>query len=239
MEYVTKIIEQYNQLNLPLNRKFGIEIEFLGLYPNETSEILSEHHIECRSEGYNHDVRSWWKATTDGSLSDRRSTELVSPPLPFNEESLITIGKIFQILTDNGGYVDQSCGIHVHIDARDLSRSIQDFSRFLFIRYRESENTIDSLVAPNRRSNNNTYCTSMKQLPRTTKYSRLRNNRYQKLNFCSFERHGTIEFRQHEGSLNGPKVNTWISFCMFFFEDTRKLFLQEGSQILENIHTWE
>lgn len=224
------------------NRLFGVEIEVIGINPHTAASVLSRAGIPIREEGYNHSRRTWWKATTDGSLTNRSdgfgSCELVSPPLPFNIESLKLVAGVIRILDGFGATVDQSCGIHVHVDSRDLAGCMVDFSRVIFLRYRECEEVIDQMVAPHRRVRSNTYCKTLKDINRNTQYGSLRYDRYQKLNFHSFERHGTLEFRQLEGCLEETKVVSWIIFCLTFFEQTRTYFLSHGISEISEANRW-
>lgn len=45
-------------------------------------------------------------------------------------------------------------------------------------------------------------------------------DRYRKLNFNSYIQHGTIEFRQLEGTLDSEKVAAWIEFCTSFIGES-------------------
>ena len=38
-------------------------------------------------------------------------------------------------------------------------------------------------------------------------------NRYKTVNVCAYGRHGTIEFRQHQGTTNADKILNWLAFC--------------------------
>jgi hypothetical protein len=48
----------------------------------------------------------------------------------------------------------------------------------------------------------------------------MRFDRYQKLNLESLERHGTIEFRQHSGTVDAEKAVNWVRLCTAFIETT-------------------
>jgi len=228
-----------SQVTNTTNRLFGIEIEVNGINPAAANNVLTRAGINARHESYNHQRRTWWKVTTDGSLSGRQeSCEVVSPPLPFNVESLKLVAGVLRTLRAAGATVDDSCGIHVHIDSRDLVTDFAGFARVLFLRYRECESIIDQMVAPNRRNNGNTFCKTLKSIGRTSNFGSLRYDRYQKLNFNSFERHGTVEFRQHEGCLDDKKVVSWVIFCMVFFEDSRLYFRETGIREIQEAQLW-
>lgn len=48
-------------------------------------------------------------------------------------------------------------------------------------------------------------------------------DRYRKINFMSFIQHGTVEFRQLEGTLDEVKVAHWINFCLTFVSESALL----------------
>lgn len=45
-------------------------------------------------------------------------------------------------------------------------------------------------------------------------YSAFNGDRYYKINVCSWQRHNTIEFRQHGGTTNYEKIQKWATFCL-------------------------
>jgi hypothetical protein len=235
--------EILNNVINPTNRLFGVEIEVNNLSPSNAQNVLRQININSRVEDYNHSRRTWWKITRDGSLSGgSNSCEIVSPPLPFNKDSLKLVAAIIEAIRVGGGAVDSTCGLHVHVDARNITARMDKFSRILFLKYRENESIIDRLVNSNRRGNANRFCMSLQNLERNTVYATLRRDRYYKLNFASFERHGTIEFRQHEGCLNEKKVVAWIIFCVGFFESTLQFFNSQNQtqidEILSGVSSW-
>lgn len=173
-----------------------------------------------------------WKLTEDGSLYDdddydAGGLELVSPPIPFTTSGLEQVKKVFQSLNrSKKNFVNESCGLHVHVDAsfaKKYSASKQEaFLKFLCAEYAEKENYFDSLVDESRRKNENEYCRSMKQMSNQkllTSY-----DRYRKLNVCAFNKHGTIEFRHHHGTLSSREALKWIKICVNFMEQARKDF---------------
>jgi hypothetical protein len=54
-----------------------------------------------------------------------------------------------------------------------------------------------------------------------TNVANLPQTRYYKLNLAAYVKHGTLEFRQHAGTLNLNKMINWIMFCVQFVEDSR------------------
>jgi hypothetical protein len=43
-------------------------------------------------------------------------------------------------------------------------------------------------------------------------------SRYMKLNCQSYEIHGTVEFRQHQGTTDGEKIVAWVVFTQMLVE---------------------
>lgn len=142
-------------------RTFGVELEVVHCQPDDVAYWLNEAGVTCRNEGYNHSVRNFWKATTDGSLSergdDRSGTELVSPPL-MGDEGLRQIREVCRVLRANNVRVNRTCGFHVHHDARDLSLNGWRLLSKLYAKY---EPLLDGLMPPSRRESQNQYCFSL------------------------------------------------------------------------------
>jgi hypothetical protein len=220
---------------------FGIEIECL--FPANVTGLtqtmikqrvargvavdLTDAGVPTEFQGYNHRLTATWKIVTDMSLSAPTGyvgLEIVSPPL--NEENGIpAIRKVCETLARLGAKTNRSCGFHVHIGARGLT--VETLKRLAFL-YIEHEDVVDSLLPPSRRAGNNQYCASLKgadaqQLERATTVQQIaaaiksdssdNPSRYVKLNFCSFWRHGTVEFRQHSGTIDAEKIIRWIYLC--------------------------
>lgn len=215
-------------------RKFGVEIEFVGITRERAAEALTAAGILCYHEGYNHDTRNYWKVVHDGSVAPSAgmdyaaSGELVSPPLS-GESGIDQVRRALRAMVSAGARVNTSCGLHVHVDANDLSLSeIVNVVR----RYAAFEEQINGFMPRSRR--NGRWARSVAGvLPRLEEHlaseTSLRSfrtdtsywNRYYAVNVAAFGRHGTLEFRQHSGSVNASKVAYWIAFCVLFVEASR------------------
>jgi hypothetical protein len=183
-----------------------------------------------------------WRVVEDGSVSD--GCEVVSPILS-GDEGIASLRRIVAILKAAGASVNNTCGFHVHVNANDLHaaemvNAVKRYARF--------ESQIDSFMAPRRRGDNARWCRSMagfaEQLDNgSVKLSgkavaETQENgigRYLKLNTAAFLRHGTIEFRQHAGTLNIDKMVNWIVFCVNFVENSRlsEDFLRSYEQVAQ------
>ncbi len=205
------------------NRKFGIEIECM--LPRDTSRAMVAREItaagvRCDDVGYSHARSSYWKIVSDGSLSGGNGMELVSPPMQ-GEHALGDIAIVSQVLLRMGANVNRSCGLHVHIDAAGMSAAAM---RKLAAIYIENENILDSFMPASRRGSANHYCnslarTNMQALAQSRNANEIaqaiaHGNRYVKLNYTAFLRHGTVEFRHHSGTVDADKINKWILACL-------------------------
>lgn len=208
------------------SRTFGVEIEAVGLTPTQAAAALRVAGIEARSEGYNHDVCGYWKLSTDASVHDDelggREFECISPPLS-GQEGLDKVRRVVEVLRNAGARVNSSCGLHVHHNASEFKLR---HLRSVLALYWKYESAIDELVPLSRRENNNAYCHSLRRNIRqgwgedrsivTTRDLARRFDgdygRYHKINLSSYLRYGTVEFRQHAGTLNGAKITAWILF---------------------------
>ena len=220
------------------SRTFGVEIEFLVNARNNDSVAnwMTAHGVECQVQNYNHRDQKIWKIVTDSSAG----YELVSPPLK-GEEGFNQLKVACDALKAARCKVDRNCGLHVHQDAHDLN--VQSFKRlyFLYIRY---EGTIDSMMPKSRRGNNNQYCGSMRynyhgygstsgtqfvvskinQIKKAKTVADIDSvycSRYKKLNAQSYIRHGTIEFRQHAGTVEFEKIRNWVILTNLMVEKAK------------------
>lgn len=119
-------------------------------------------------------------------------------------------------LNEANAQVNRSTGLHVHIGAQKLSdRAYVN----VFANYQMLERVIDTFMANSRRVNNNGYCRSLQGkdfsfcTSKNDVYEVMDGDRYYKVNACSYMRHKTIEFRQHQGSTDFEKISNWVNFC--------------------------
>ena len=197
--------------------------------PEVVRAALNAAGIDARVEGYNHETRTWWKVTSDGSLGHTRlgsggnNGECVSPILR-GREGIATLRKVCKVMRDAGARVDVSCGTHVHHDARDFGI---DEIRGVVDVYSALRSTIDTMMPASRRSYGEARQWSLpwNSLHRgilasarsiadlhdlAPAHGRGRIPRYHDVNVCAHERYGSIEFRQAAGTLNADRILAWL-----------------------------
>jgi len=214
--------EGFNQ-----NRTFGVEIEFFLKEGDRQQAIdkvlraLSDNGIQAQWEGYTHRTTRHWKLVYDSSVR-YEGLEIVSPILK-GTEGLAEMKLVTNALNEAGAKVDRSCGIHVHHDATDFT--LKSFKN-IYGMYARYEDTIDSMVSNSRRGYNNNMCkspsTNLEILKTATSVDEIigsiYHDRYVKLNCQSFRRHGTIEFRQHQGTTSFEKLQAWVVLTQMMVE---------------------
>lgn len=206
---------QTMRLDYTFTHKFGIEIEAYNCSMSRVAHELREAGIHVTVEGYNHTTRDHWKLVTDSSLQGNDTFELVSPILA-GEAGLKELEKVCWVLDLCNVKVNDSCGLHVHLDAADFNMNTW---RNLALSYKHLENLIDAFMPGTRR--NNRYCKSLnhvsdERIKSAGTIDDLRDvfdrDRYHKVNFEAYSRHKTVEFRQHSGTTNFTKMENWILF---------------------------
>lgn len=211
-------------------KTMGIEIECY--VPNERLEALEmalSHALPAyRSDRAYSRNRSlpYWIGKPDGSLStgcprDHKGREYVSPPLK-PVELFIQLEIVTDLLNEYDVKVRKSCGLHVHCDAKGYTpKRLQ----YLVNHMVKSEKAMDSMLAPSRRGEANQWCNTMQpMLDQAIDGGRIRRGghfRYRNLNLVAFLDHGTVEFRQHQGTLDFEKIVYWSAFCQATAERCR------------------
>lgn len=221
---------------------FGVELELLA--------PMAQHQVQRM-------IPNGWRVVHDGSLHGApgfEAMEVVSPILQ-GEDGIVKLKEVMDKLKSNGCRINSSCGMHVHVGVRGMAPARV---RKIAIAFLNSEHHFDALVPPSRREGNR-YCNSNRRqfssgnrerLISASSISVLANvmnggsspvhynpYRYYKLNFQSFVHHGTIEFRQHAGTIESDKACAWVRLVTGFCARAAALPQQDvGAR--EAFETW-
>lgn len=203
---------------------FGVEFEVIlppGSDRNGLVRVLNEAGILAEVESYNHTTRDFWKLVTDGSLRGH-GYELVSPILS-GQEGIDRMRAVCAVLVGFGCIINRSCGFHVHVGMQNMADVLPVARRIVGL-YATSEEVLDTLVSPSRRGRANPYCRSTAVSVRyhgnilgvstMEDLRRVFGTRYMKVNVEAFWRHGTIEFRHHQGTVDAEKATAWVKLCL-------------------------
>lgn len=221
------------------SRRFGVEIEMypengqgMKVTPSYVAGLLVSAGINAMSIFYNHDDSDTiWKVTTDSSCSHDtdyvyKGIEVVSPRLS-GDQGIADLKKVCEVLHSAGMKIKKSCGLHVHVDANDLSRKSIASVTATYARY---EKFFDAIQPESRRHNGMCKSIAAKVLTNDdysarqfaiNPFQRFVGDRYHKVNLEAYSRHGTIEFRQHSGTVESGKIVPWVYFLINFVEVTK------------------
>jgi hypothetical protein len=193
---------------------YGLEFEVNGISPSTASTVLTQGGINCLAPRNQHVLSTEWTAVYDGSI---QGAEVVSPIL--NDARLNEASTVARLLLNAGARVDRSTGYHVHIGFDSFGDTLSDRFNALanfYINWHTAHETIGTLVAPSRLNNRFCKVRTIAEAHETAEQIRSGRigigDRYVSLNLESFDRHGTIEVRLHQGTLNGRKAVAWAEF---------------------------
>lgn len=235
-----RVLDTYKPIKkaeTPKDVTFGVEIECINVNRYALIDAVQVQGVQIQIEGYNHrDNDYYYKVLNDGSLVGEHSAEIVSPILKGNDGKN-SLKAVCNALEAIGAKVNKSCGLHIHLDAKNMTVT---HWRNLIINYARLENIIDGFMAKSRRANNNCFCRSLALMPRleatilhcnsVDEMARYFGTRYTKVNLEAYSRHKTVEFRQHQGSIEFGKIEKWLSFL-------QKLLAYSKNHTVENCAT--
>jgi hypothetical protein len=189
-------------------RKFGFELECYlpsGTVGRSGSHLGTGAPIDWAPTG--------WGSKPDGSLTSRHSgmtaIEVISPKLA-GEDGLAEVFYITESVANLGGVVDKTCGLHVHVDASDMTSEQIMAVKSTFVKFEKAFYALVGKKADERMGafyskNSNNWG------PDTT-------DRYRSLNLTNILGHGhghkTVEFRVWYSTLDAEIVLCAVYACV-------------------------
>lgn len=202
----------------------GVELELISHMDRNT---MNQEFINAKLAGNIH-------IKDDGSIrkeSDEDNTHEVTI-LCKQSEYVSIIKRVCAVL--NGvcnAYVNNSCGMHVHFDARnrDAEKMFTNLVRLTpLLKQLVPHTRVDDVQALQ-------YCAlNVQEQMRESKHPTGRDHRYQAVNPESYAKYKTIEVRLHGGTTNAAKIINWIQVCLFAVESTELIKRIESVEMLRN-----
>ena len=231
-----------------LTTKYGIEIELTGITREKAAQTIAEvvngritsHYSSYDTREITANDGRVWKVVSDSSLRTERkrgratseySVEVVSPIL--TADDFDTIQTLARALRGAGGFTNNSCGIHIHLDGADhTAKSIRNFIQII-----ASKNDLlykALQIEPERAR----YCKKLderlveqikKKRPKTIQqikdiwyneknagyHTHYHQSRYHLLNLHSFfEGNHTVELRGFNSTLHAGKIKAYILLAL-------------------------
>ena len=186
-------------------RTFGVELELNGNLNHLCDKIGFASNYEYTTykhyEGYVEiELQPGWKVVYDGSCG----CEFVSPPLV---DTTPIMRQICAIKSSGFPIGFRDTGLHVHVGAQDLGRTnLIEMAQFC----RHFSKSIYSFVHPSRVKSEYCQPMQMSDVKLRADYDiskRMHGDiRYRGCNITAYDKHGTIEFRYSEGTLDYNKI---------------------------------
>jgi hypothetical protein len=221
---------------------YGIEIEFFGTTPNAVLAQMVNVNLACHWTGTYHGnrVHGIWNLCVDRSVNSTGTEcgcglEMVSPILR-GTEGLVEVMKVCKAIETAGGKVDKTCGLHVHVGTGMMN--LKQLRR-VYLRWLQFEPLMETIFSESRRgaqryaeSNLNAIGTGTATLEqKLTNAMHMSEHshsvdqffrefcprgRYYKMNIEPQYTYGTVEFRGHQGSIDGDKITNYIRLMVNF-----------------------
>lgn len=233
------------------DQRFGIEIEMTGVTREQAAKVAAAYFgTSSRYLGSGYDTYAaldgqgrQWKFMSDASLTPQRKegrrkvpasdayrTEMVSPICRY--EDIATVQEIIRKLKEAGAITNNSCGIHVHIDASPFNaNTLRNITNIMAAKEDLIYKALQVTVARQHR-----WCRPVEQRfldeinsrrPQTLdqvkriwynggdrSHAHYDDSRYHCLNLHSVFQKGTVEFRLFNGTLHAGKIKAYIQLCL-------------------------
>lgn len=221
---------------MPERPQYGVEAEFFGITAYDAIDALRDAGLDAEDDGYHHNERPYWRITDDSSVNGN-GQELVSPILRVgHEDDKDDLALALDALRDKGAVVDETCGLHVHHDVQsyepaEIAETVAQYAYF--------QPVINRIIHPNRLIRCE-YGMPMRdpmdwheRITCFEHYSKLYAEansfgRSHAVNVTSIPVHGTLEFRQHAGTLYPEIAQTWVDFTRLFMRVGKRHSLIEA-----------
>jgi hypothetical protein len=217
--------------------------------------------VECYSDGWSYwdeaEIDGNWRAVHDGSINaygdNSRGVEFVSRH-PANGDKLFNDIMYLCHFVEQGFSVNRSCGMHVHVDGRDLD---YEGLKYALLIGKSVQNIIYKMMPPSRDGSRWCRRIPMSRLgilnidsneefieswydswgtsPSMEKYN---DSRYCGMNMHARIIHGSIEFRYHSATINPIKIVNWVKICTAIVDKAKEIAMKpEDNALLEIIKT--
>lgn len=251
-------------------QRFGIEIEFTGITRAEASRVTSEAlNVESHYEGGSYNTYTSitadgrkWKIMSDASIrAERRGDgyadgsykcEFVSPICTY--EDIERIQEIVRVIRHAGGKVNDSCGIHIHIDGiTHTAKSLKNIASimasketllFKALAVNESRTSrwckkVETKLLDNLQNKRPKTLEDIKKIwyeGRDGSHEHYHSSRYHALNLHSVWQKGTVELRMFNSTLHAGKIKAYIQLALAISHQAK---IQKGASRKETTSTNE
>lgn len=151
----------------------------------------------------------------DGSLRpppewSSHEVKIVAP-----EDKIVgRIKLVCRALREAGSAVNQSCGLHVHLDARPVGEDREARAKQIWSRIIRAEKMLMQMQPGSRRVNEFCRRSKIRVWERASRSRGDRHDRYKAVNALAFHKYQTIEIRCHTGTVKAEKIIGWVNLLL-------------------------
>ena len=189
--------------------------------------------IECIHDWGHLNIPRGWRIVSDTSISDEEFGAEYVMTEPYNGDRLLSkIEDITDLIVNTGGYVDESCGLHIHVNGLDMK--LEEMKNSLAIG-KSMETWIYDMLPEDRKTsrysqplpdfnveelmNISTYREFVEFWYHKISDAEITTDKYNSSRYRGFNVHsrfvnGTIEFRHHHGTLDFIPIEEWLKLCI-------------------------
>jgi hypothetical protein len=123
--------------------------------------------------------------------------------------------------------VNKSCGLHVHhASVTATGQKNENILKICAVMYKKWQRKINSMLPSSRRDNNYARPLSPTEIEalKSRDLSRPHGDRYRVVNPEAYARHGTVEFRQHSGTVDYDKIINWVKITMAMVKKAQQIY---------------
>ena len=242
-----------------INRRFGIELEMAGISREDAAKVVAEFFGSFVRHEFSYDCYFCldsegrkWKMMSDSSISSSFSggCEFVTPLCDWND--IEKIQQIVRLLKAAGAKVNDSCGLHVHVDVADYeAQNVKNLVNMVAMR---EDMILKALGTQERRIRRWCQKVDVRFLQNLNSVSKLslgkieaawyggesrRNihyddSRYRVLNLHSLWQGKGIELRCFEATMHAGEIKAYIQFSLALCERAKTMRSARYSQVALN-----
>lgn len=194
-----------------------------------------EDYHEALSEYLNKHKIKYCSVKRDRSISEDNGYFPVELTIVFHKDKPEYLQKLCATLNSLGAKVNASCGMHVHLDQRDLiNNSLKAGYKVTSLEKRAQRlglalPLLFKMVPGSRRDNS--YCKSG--------VSTLTGDRYSAVNLTAFYKFKTIEIRIHSATTDYVKISNWINLLHLIQSSIIERNIDTLDKLLEDVNVPE
>lgn len=214
------------------NRAFGVEIECYAPDGYGDTYGYSDDGVGWTEDFLSEKGFEYWAhlVAEDESLYER-GVEIKSPIL-VGENGFKELKSVMTVLNEAQFDVNSTCGFHVHLDCPEYIDNPKLIIKTVKAWMRNQE-IINNMVADNRLKSGHCPAWTEDDLTELVtwldEYNSCDGTNRGTINVGALDIHGSIEIRQHEGTLNYEEAESWIKFCQAFIDSMSGTTVQKIS----------